>query len=537
MGIAMNRKNRKILIIDDNRANLILLQAHAKNLNLEALITTDPLEGIQIAKNEQPDMILLDIMMPEIDGFETCKRLKSDPKSASIPVIFVSSKDQPCDKVEGLRIGAIDYITKPFNEAELKARVSLVLKMVEMQEELLSLANTDELTRLSNRRYFFNILEREILRVKIKDTKLAIMILDVDHFKSINDTYGHLAGDMILKQMGKILQENIYPLDVAARYGGEEFIILMPNVDVNKAINAAERLRQIIDQHQWDILEKTISITASIGVTCVEARNIISSHDIVEKADNALYIAKRNGRNRVVCSDQIKETSQNIQSVNREYQELQNKALTLSRQLREQALGTIRALTTARDMVIKDEYLARHGENVRHYAMAIAKQMSLSTELEERIGIAALLQDLGKISIPREILKKTTPLTNDEHELIRQHPMAATEILKPINCFELELQMIKHHHENFDGTGYPSRLKGREIPIGSRILIVADAFDAITSGSEYRQPQTLEYAIEELFSCTHSQFDPDVVDALVEAVKQHSDWPLSENYMLAGSSR
>ncbi len=180
------------------------------------------------------------------------------------------------------------------------------------------------------------------------------------------------------------------------------------------------------------------------------------------------------------------------------------------------------------DFVIKDEYMKKHGKNVKAYAIAIAEEMNLSEELKSRIGTAALLQDLGKIMIPASILKKTGPLTEEERAIINQHPVAATRILEPIGIFELELQTILHHHEKVDGTGYPSGLKGREIPIGSRILAVADAFDAMTSDRDYISAKSSEDTIKEIVDCIGTQFDADIVEAFQRACERHaSTWPLS----------
>ncbi|MCK4887570.1 MAG: diguanylate cyclase, partial [Planctomycetes bacterium] len=256
-----SKKTRKILAVDDEQTNLILLSRLLGKMGIVVLPAKDALAGMQIAINEKPDLILLDIMMPEINGFEMCRRLKANSETSSIPVIFISAKSQTSDKIEGLEIGGVDYITKPFDMGELKARVSNTLKTLELEEKILSLANTDELTGLPNRRRFFDILERELHYVKIKNKPLAVAMIDIDHFKNVNDTYGHLDGDAVLRQMGKVLQENMYPLDVVARYGGEEFIVIMPETSLTKATQAANRLCTIIDGLQWEISNKQISVT------------------------------------------------------------------------------------------------------------------------------------------------------------------------------------------------------------------------------------------------------------------------------------
>jgi len=401
-------------------------------------------------------------------------------------------------------------------------------KRKKKEKQILLVANNDGLTGLPNRRHFFDIFEREILQARIKNTVLSVLMLDLDHFKSINDTYGHLGGDAVLRQMGKILSENIYPLDVAARYGGEEFVILMPSTSAEQAVKAAERLCGIIDKWRWEIFDRKVSITVSIGLASIQSRYLLDSQDILKKADEALYAAKRAGRNCVVSWEQINLLRDSNISDSAEYREMQAKVSSLARQLKSHALGTISALTETVNMVIKDPYIIQHGKNVKTYAMAVANEMGFSSELTERIGTAALLQDIGKICIPVDILKKTTPLTAGERELINKHPEAATRILKPIGIFNLELEIVRHHHENFDGTGYPDGLKGREIPIGSRILTVADTFDAITSERKYCEAQSCEDALKEIQACSNKQFAPDIVEAFLSAYEKHkANWPLS----------
>ena len=390
------------------------------------------------------------------------------------------------------------------------------------EKKHIALATTDGLTGLINRRHFFDILEREVLQVRIKGHSLAVVLFDIDHFKSINDTYGHLNGDVILKQMSQIIKENVYPLDVVARYGGDEFIILMPGTSSYEAFQAIEKIRKIIDQFQWEVDDKQISVTTSVGLTAIDGGDINDAYDLVNKADIALYSAKRQGRNCVVCSDESNSALKQEEPDNRVYRELQTKVASLTSKISLQALGMISAFTRAMEMRNEDNpYTIRHSENVRIYANAIAEEMQLSAELKQRICIAAMLKDIGEIIIPDNILKKTTTLTKEDWKIIKQHPVAAAKILEPLELFNLELQMIKHHHERFDGTGYPLGLKGKEIPIGARILAVADAFDAITSKHGYKQCRTYNSALKEISCCCGTQFDPDVVKAFCKAIEKY----------------
>jgi diguanylate cyclase (GGDEF)-like protein len=526
----MIKKQINLLLVDDDAADRKLTEFALKdglhNTTLSIQTAETLAQCLHSLKNNPFDLILLDLGLPDSRGIVTVDNVRKN--YPAIPVIVLTGLSDEEAGVEAIKKGAIDYVTKPFNQTGLRTRIGIALQIVELQQKLMQLANTDELTNLANRRNFFDILDREVLRAKINGSDLSVMMLDIDHFKSANDTYGHRGGDEILRQMGQVLKENIYPLDVVARYGGEEFIVLMPATSAVKAAQAASRLRKIIDQYQWKVGEHQISITASIGLATIDSYNLVNSYDVVEKADEALYAAKRRGRNCVVCWDEVNGEKEDEHTDNRIYHELQRKVSSLVRQLHSHALGTISAFTRAMDMVIRDPYLHQHGENVRAYAVAIARELSLSSELCERIGNAALLQDIGKIAIPVQILKKTEPLSKEETDIIKQHPLAAAKILEPIGLFSLELQIIKYHHERYDGTGYPAGLKAREIPIGARILALADTFDAMTSEHSYKKPKNPFDVISEISSLGGSQFDPDIVEAFNKAFSNHkNDWPLS----------
>ena len=517
-----NKKTRKILAIDDGQTDLFLLKIYLKKMGVVAVSAENGLKGIDLAVHERPDLILLDVMLPDIDGFEVCKKLKANTYTSDIPIIFISAKDHICDKIAGLNVGAIDYIAKPFDPGELKARIESVFRTLELEEKISILVDTDELTGLISRRRFFAILGSEMFRARIKGESLCMMMLDIDHFKNINDTYGHLAGDMILKQLGKILEENTYPLDFVGRYGGEEFIILMSETSCPDAVKAAEKLRKIIDDCHWDIGEKRISVTVSIGIASIDSSD---SNELIKRADNALYMAKKQGRNCIACWKEVNASgTKNIQSG--EYNELQTKISSLTKQIRAQVLEVVSAFM--KTIAAKDPYTASHGKNTQIYALAIADEMGVSRELKEKIEIAALLHDIGKIGVPDWILLKTGPLGDYDRSIIEQHSVTSVKILEPIGLFDQELPIIRQHHERFDGTGYPDQLKGKEIVIGARILAVADIFDAMTSDRPYRKAKSCEETLQEIIDCSGSQLDPAVVEAFQMAYEKNKEkWPLA----------
>ncbi|MBC8481983.1 MAG: diguanylate cyclase [Planctomycetes bacterium] len=299
----MSEKLLNILIVDDDAVDQMRLKrVLEKLLSQEMEFTVESAEtlaqALDLLKTGSFNLVLLDLRLPDSVGLETVDSVHH--ACPDMPIVVLTGSDDGKLGVETVKRGAIDYISKSFEQSVFETRVGIALHIVKLQEKLQLLANIDELTGLANYRHFFDILEHEISRAKVTGDALAIIMFDIDHFKSVNDSYGHLGGDGILKQMGQILQENIYPLDVTARYGGDEFIVLMPGTSSTEALQAAERLRGIIDRFEWKVSDQRISITASAGLANIDSNNLIDSHDLVEKADMALYAAKRRGRNCVV---------------------------------------------------------------------------------------------------------------------------------------------------------------------------------------------------------------------------------------------
>lgn len=296
----------KILLIDDSR-----LIAHvAKNIlgprGHEVVLAYDGLAGLQAAKSEQPDIILLDLIMPVMDGYQVCEELKKEESTREIPIIILTSKAEATDKVKGLELGALDYVTKPFDEGELLARVNTQLRLKELYEtlqernrQLQEMANRDGLTGLFNHRYFHEQLSKDFLRAKRYHESLSCALLDIDHFKKFNDTHGHQTGDVVLSTLARVIENSIRDSDLAARYGGEEFALVLYHTDGPGAFHVAERLRQMVESHEVQDKGKALHVTISVGVATFPSEKIRDSKELIECADKALYKAKGKGRNRV----------------------------------------------------------------------------------------------------------------------------------------------------------------------------------------------------------------------------------------------
>ncbi len=309
-----------ILAIDDMPVNLDILVEHYQYEKVNLTVSLCPLDGLKLAESLKPDLILLDIMMPVMDGYEVCWRLKSNPKTRDIPVIFVTAMCESTDEQKGLDLGAVDYISKPFVMPILKARVRNHLELKHKTDKLLELASIDGLTGVANRGYFNQLFAREFKRHCRSTQPLSMIMIDVDYFKLYNDHYGHVMGDECLRKIANALQKKIKrPADLLARYGGEEFVVILPQTSHKSALRIAEILCRSIDNLQLPHEKSTCAanVTISLGCATAEPEQHQQCEGLLNAADSNLYAAKLQGRNRVIGEavqpiDVVKYTESNI---------------------------------------------------------------------------------------------------------------------------------------------------------------------------------------------------------------------------------
>jgi len=294
----------KILAVDDQTDNLELICQILEDNHFEVMTALSGKESLEKAEKEIPDVILLDINMPGMDGYEICQRLKKNRKTEAIPIIFVTASSGEENVVKGLDLGAHDYITKPFNERELLSRISVMIRIREAEKKIETLSLTDELTGLYNRRYMYQRFEEEISRAKRNALSLSCLMLDIDFFKKINDTYGHNIGDFVLKELAQILKKNLRGYDAIVRFGGEEFVVILPGTDPEGARAVGHKIREKVEEHTFEKDRKVVDVTVSVGVFGCPGTQLIDDVDrYVKCADEAMYRAKKAGRNRVIAYD------------------------------------------------------------------------------------------------------------------------------------------------------------------------------------------------------------------------------------------
>jgi diguanylate cyclase (GGDEF)-like protein len=313
-----NPEDFLILIVDDISQNIGLLVDILENAQYNTTFAKKGKQAIERVKSSNPDLILLDLMMPEMDGLEVCQILKQNKDFSHIPIIFLTASAEDDYLLKAFDKGAVDYVTKPFKTPELLARVKTHLdlkrtrdelekayfKMEKLAKDMNKLATTDDLTQISNRRSILEFAQQQFQRNKRYECECAVIILDIDYFKKINDKYGHDIGDKILIGVTQILKNSIRSVDRVGRFGGEEFLIILPKTLLKDALVVAERLRKSIEDLTFTVEEDRFQVTISLGVDCCQTRDKTLGQ-VIKRADQALFIAKDNGRNQVYSLEEI----------------------------------------------------------------------------------------------------------------------------------------------------------------------------------------------------------------------------------------
>jgi diguanylate cyclase (GGDEF)-like protein len=291
-----------VLVIEDHPDQRELLMIVLQKEGYRVIAAANGVEALEKLEKEPAQIVLSDIMMPKMNGFELINRIRSNPAFKNIYLILITARIQEGDRVRGLDLGADDYITKPFSFSELLARVRVGSRLVQYQRHLEYQTLIDALTGLFNRRAFEKKIEEEFERAKRYRHPLSLLIVDIDNFKIINDTYGHHTGDNVLKKIAEALQEKTRRSDFACRYGGEEFVLILPETDLASALQAAKKMVGEIKGQTFGTLARPFSLTISIGVSSTSTKDYSEWQEMLQDADQALYLAKNKGKDRVECS-------------------------------------------------------------------------------------------------------------------------------------------------------------------------------------------------------------------------------------------
>ena len=483
-----------ILVADDDESIRLILATLLEEAGYHILCVEDGRAAVEQAVQHRPDVAILDVLMPEMDGFAACRTIKTDRRTADIPVLLLTALAQTTSKVQGLESGADDYITKPFETAELLARLRNALAHKSHHDALATQALTDPLTGLTNRRGLEQQLDQLLAHSERAAETLSLLLFDVDHFKTINDTYGHQTGDVVLVALAQRAREATRAQDVLGRFGGEEFLGILPSAGRDAALTAAERLRAHVAEAPVATPSGAVSVTISVGVGTTVPGKEVTRGGLLAAADRAMYVAKHRGRNCVAHAD----------------------GQPTAPLARPKPPDVARALVEALALVHAD--MAAHARAVADACWEIGSALRLTPPERSRVALAGLLHDIGKLGLPRALLDIPAPLDERDNVNLRAHSHYGEQLLQRFAILDPVAPLVAAQQERWDGSGYPRGWSGEQIPLGSRIVAVAHAYDVL-SHTHSRGAAGAACAIATgLRSAAGTRFDPTVVNAAICAL-------------------
>ncbi len=403
-------------------------------------------------------------------------------------------------------IGIAVFITRSIGRLYLQIEEKNAM-LAENNILLQALSTTDPLTELPNHRALLSTLKRELERAQRYDRPCSLLFLDLDHFKALNDGYGHTAGDTVLREFAGVLSTTIRNMDTAGRWGGEEFVVILPEATAEEALDIAERIRKAVSFSSFEI-SGGLHLTCSVGVACYP-EHAADQDALLTAADQAMYGAKRLGRNqvRMVCDPAISAL-------------LTTETAEGGRE--ETALhGTVEALVTLVEK--RDWSLGHHSQQVADLVRQLALARGMSLEEVQVVALAGQLHDIGKVAIPDAILQKPGPLTEEEWEQMRRHSIVGAEVISCIPSLRPLAPVIRAHHERWDGQGYPDHLQSEQIPLAARLIAVVDSYAVMITNRPYQLARPQAEVLVELQRCAGSQFDPQVVEAMIGLLQGTQD--------------
>lgn len=510
---------RAVLVVDDDDACRQMICAQLEAAGFEVHDAVDGVEAYDAILEKQHALIVTDWAMPRMDGIELIRNLRTSALSWYPYVLLLTAND---DQVAGMESGADDFLSKPVNSRLLLQRLQAGHRIIRLHEtlcennarlnyaneQLTELAIKDFLSGLLNRRAFFEHAEREWNRSVRYDLPISCLLMDIDHFKRVNDTFGHPAGDSVIRKVGEVIRKLFREIDVLGRYGGEEFSVVLFDCDVDAAATIAERLRQTLETLRMPEIDKDFQFTISLGLAS-RSLEVVNFDTLVDHADQALLNAKRTGRNRVARFDELSHASKLLDEKPPEIEE-RNRANDA--EIPYQVVNTLLAA-----LKFRDNQTVEHSRRASQLCREFAQHLGLSPPERVSLEVAALLHDVGRLAIPDALLQKSGKLSEIDFVMARQHHQVSVEILK--SCFSDRrlITTVSLSGNWFDGSqGDPA---GEEIPRDSRILAICSLYDDIVHGRGWWHPHKPISALKVLGESSGTRLDPRLLDEFAALVK------------------
>jgi len=530
----------KILLINDQAEDTDFIRNNLLKIpecRFEITRMADPEVLVRLVdEGSPPNLIVLNYDRRGQEGVELLGKL-NQMMPCPPPVLVIAGEGDPRTAVEFMKHGALDYLLKDdINTEVLNSSIFSALersrlqgRLAEANRTIQEMAFTDGLTGLFNRHFFNESLNREYENALRYNYPLACIMVDLDFFKALNDRFGHLTGDEALRQIAETVRAMVRSGDVAARYGGDEVVILLPHTPMDGAMIVAQRIQAELRTNPiTGIQTEEIYLTASFGISCLAPGSFYSKEDLINQADAALYHAKQGGKNRIMrWVDDSEGSALEAPSDYSNMLEYYKRSLQrLQLQVKDSYIELCETLVKAIES--RDPLVVDFSKKVMGLAVSTGMELGLSSEEVEIIKNAAMLHDIGMIGIPDKVLLKKEPLTEEEIRSIQRHPAIGMEMLMPVSFLDRERQIILQHHEWFNGRGYPSGIRGERIPIGARIIAVADSYVAMCEDRTHRKGMESQKALGHIIHNKGRRYDPAVVEAFIVALgRVRQDDPLS----------
>jgi diguanylate cyclase (GGDEF)-like protein/putative nucleotidyltransferase with HDIG domain len=482
-------------------------------------------DALNKAADNRFDLLLINKDLPGAKGIKMVQEIIK--RKLGVPVIMIVAEGEEKLGVKAMDKGAYDYLTEEeVNTVALNRAIRRVMQRKKLEsdirdsfKELEKLAIRDGLTGLYNHRHFREVLKNEYKKTNRNMQPLSCIMIDLDYFKAVNDNYGHQYGDFVLAQSAQILKRLIRDTDFVARYGGEEFFAILPNTDLQGAFILAERIRKVFLNNRFKKDKVAETVTISVGISSTLDDNVVSDDDLIANADKALYRAKWRGRNNVCYFEELEsDDTVSLKDELEKIEEFFRRFETIHENIKETYIES--AHDILREIESGWDKINNHSVRVSRYVEKLGRKLSLSDEEINVLKRAALLHDIGMLGINSKIVGKKDMLTDRDYNQIKRHSNIGVRIMERTKLFQKELPMILHHHERFDGNGYPHKLKGERIPYGARILAIADAYDTMRTKTVYKKARSVEDTIAELKNCAGTQFDARLVNTFVNVIEK-----------------
>ncbi len=527
----------RILLIDAETELCDVIASRLKSEGIASVHANSLAEAWAVLERDSVQAIVSEIRLSDGSGLDILRGLSD--RRLDIPVIYLTAYGGVEWAKEAIRNGAFEYYDKP---VDLRKLSQVVRKAVRLAGEYpgperrqyaklgmvgIGSAARDELTGLASHRFVLERLPHLHTECCKQGIPLTLCLIDIDGFRQFNTREGLSIGDLLLIEVGRRLRRVVRNNDVVGRYGGDEFLLILPGASKKVAEVLANRIRENFEQEPWQMVNKDLKLALCIGIAEVDREETADSLEFLDRTIEAVHHAKLQGPGSVVIwrPQLIRETSLQVDlgepdTPAPDYESINImmwRFRELNRRLANVTSESLRLLVAA--VEARDPYTKHHSVRVASFARYIALELGLPERQVRVIHSASLLHDIGKIGIPDAILTKPAKLTPQETELIRQHPVIGFNIMEQARFFMAELPLIKHHHEWFSGIGYPDRIMGQDIPLGARVIHIADATEAMLARRSYKDPYGIDHTIRQIREGAGRQFDPMLTEVAIRLMR------------------